>query len=76
MTNEKFKVLNEHYIQNVKTGEHLDLKDACALLNVLSKGLSDRKKINNLLEGFCLSKGYTFNDIVRFVQERTEGDVE
>ena len=32
-----FKVLNEHYIQNEESGEHLNLNDVCDLLNQLSK---------------------------------------
>lgn len=28
-----FELVNEHYIQNEETGEHLSLKNACDLLN-------------------------------------------
>ena len=38
----------------------------------LEKELKNRKKLNNIVEGFLLNKGYTFNDIIKFLQDRTE----
>lgn len=38
----------------------------------LEKELKNRKKMNNILEGFLLDKGYDFNDIIKFLQDRTE----
>ena len=38
----------------------------------LKKELKNRKKMNNILEGFLLDKGYDFNDILKFLQDRTE----
>lgn len=46
-------------------------------LNVLYNENKSRKKLNNILEGFLLDKGYDFNDIIKFLHEKTEeGDVE
>ena len=38
----------------------------------LEKELKNRKKLNNIVEGFLLNKGYDFNDILKFLQDRTE----
>lgn len=38
----------------------------------LKKELKNRKKMNNILEGFLLNKGYDYNDIIKFLQDRTE----
>lgn len=38
----------------------------------LKKELKNRNKLNNILEGFLLDKGYDFNDILKFLQDRTE----
>lgn len=38
----------------------------------LKKELKNRKKLNTILEGFLLDKGYDFNDIIKFLQDRTE----
>ncbi len=38
----------------------------------LKKELKNRKKMNNILEGFLLDKGYDFNDILKSLQDRTE----
>ena len=38
----------------------------------LKKELKNRKKMNNILEGFLLDKGYDFNDIIKFLQDKTE----
>lgn len=46
-------------------------------LNVLYNENKSRKKLNNILEGFLLDKGYDFNDIIKFLHEKTEeGEVE
>ena len=41
-------------------------------LNEQDKKLKNRKKLNNILEGFLLAEGYTFNDIIKWLQEKTE----
>lgn len=41
-----FKVVNEYYIQNEETGEYLDLKKACEVLN------EQQMSINQLKEDF------------------------
>ena len=38
----------------------------------LKKELKNRNKLNNILEGFLLDNGYDFNDIIKFLQDRTE----
>lgn len=46
-------------------------------LNVLFNENKSRKKLNNILEGFLLDKGYDYKDIIKFLHEKTEeGDVE
>ena len=46
-----------------------DFEDWLNGLNDDNKNLS---KLNKILEGFLLDKGYDFKDIINFVQERTE----
>ena len=62
-----------------KNDEGLTDKDVVDLLNEqeetiqeLKKELKNRKKLNTILEGFLLDKGYDFNDIIKFLQDRTE----
>ena len=38
----------------------------------LEREVKNRNKLNNILEGFILDKGYDFNDILKFLQDRTE----
>lgn len=76
-----FKVINEHYILNENTGEHLDLKDACKMLNRKDKQINDlrrRKKPPIVNDDFIHTKHYTQTDYtgkssddIRF-KERTE----
>ena len=60
-------------------GKTFDLTEIENLLNEqeetiqeLKKELKNRKKLNTILEGFLLDKGYDFNDIIKFLQDRTE----
>ena len=46
--------------------------EVCDLLNLLSKENQQLSKLNGILEGFLLDKGFDFNDIIKFLQERTE----
>ena len=42
-----FRVENEYYIFNENTGEHLDLKDACNLLNRFSTIINAERAARN-----------------------------
>lgn len=44
------------------------------LLNEQDKKLKNRKKLNNILEGFLLSEEYTFKDTIKWLQSVTEGE--
>ena len=46
-----FKVINEHYILNDETGEHLDLKDACEMLNRKDRTINVFRRDNHQLMG-------------------------
>lgn len=41
-------------------------------LNTLYTEAQNRKKLNNLLEGFLLDKGYTFEDIKNWAHEKMQ----
>jgi|GEM_PF-3276904 len=45
-----FKVVNEYYIQNEETGEYLDLKKACGVLNEQQMSINQVKKENEQLK--------------------------
>lgn len=53
-----------------KINKLLDKQDK--RIKELEKELKNRKKLNNIMEGFLLNKGYDFNDILKFLQDRTE----
>ncbi len=60
-------------------GDALESKEIVDRLNKqderikeLEKELKNYNKLNNILEGFLLNKGYDFNDILKFLQDRTE----
>lgn len=54
-----------------------DVQKICNNLNELVDENKNLSKLNKILEGFLLDKGYDFKDIIKFVQERTDekGDV-
>ena len=43
------------------------------LLNELHEENKNLSKLNKILEGFLLDKGYDFKDIIKFIQDRTDG---
>ena len=50
MNDKHFKVINEHYIFNENTGEHLDLKDACNMLNRKDRQINALRRDNRQLK--------------------------
>ena len=55
----------------VKNVNSIGFVNECVFrLNSLSKECANRKKITNLLEGFLLAEGYTFEDIRKWLHEK------
>ena len=46
--------------------------DVINRLNELQEENKNLSKLNKILEGFLLDKGYDFKDIIKFLQERTD----
>ena len=53
-------------------GDALETEEIVKKLNELNDENKNLSKLNKILEGFLLDKGYDFKDIIKFVQERTE----
>lgn len=51
----------------------MSAKDNVDKLNELNCENKNLSKLNKILEGFLLDKGYDFNDIIKFIQERIDG---
>ena len=66
--NKSFKIIINDTIS------YLELQEIVFRLNAHAKELKNRKKMNNILEGFVLAKGYTFEDIIEFLHDRTSKD--
>lgn len=61
------------YVDVIDTKRIIDLlNEQDNEIQRLKKELKNRKKLNNILEGFLLDKGYDFDDILKFLQDRTE----
>lgn len=52
---------------------HEGLEQISKEYDELAEENKNLSKLNKILEGFLLDKGYDFNDIIKFLQERTDG---
>nr|WP_295000250.1 hypothetical protein [uncultured Methanobrevibacter sp.] len=53
--------------------EWLTDKEVVDKLDELNEENKNLSKLNKILEGFLLDKGYDFNDIIKFIQGKTDG---
>ena len=78
MTNKRFTTDNGSnedvcLVDNLTKKEYeSNFEDIVDLMNELADENKNLSKLNHILEGFLLDKGYDFNDIIKFLQERTE----
>lgn len=70
---EKEKEELQFYLELNKTNYNYVIEQLEEEIKQLSEENKNLSKLNKIIEGFLLDKGYDFKDIIKFLQEKTDG---